>query len=230
MYRTLLGLSLGLLVAAVLAGCGGGGGPAPDTGTTTYWPLALNNVWRYNYTEYTQESAVAAVQQVHGRHHARPRPAGVTLQDTTTQDVWTMTATAQIDGSTWYSLVSQYTGGDPSDPRYLQHGADGLQVRASLLDDPYYLLKLPLEVGTTWVDPLDDQITYKITSINGTTPTPPADTYSNCVVVTDTLTVSGEADDVITDWYAPNVGLVREERWQGATQIWLLVLTSYTLH
>jgi hypothetical protein len=230
MYRTLLGVILGLLAAALLVGCGGGGGPAPDTGTAVYWPLAVGNVWHYDYTEYADSTAVATAALRHGRRLPRLRPAGVSPLQTPVQDTWTVTGTGNYDDSSWYGLQSQYAGGDVSDAIYLQHASGGLRQRDSSGVDEiaYYLLQLPLEVGHTWTDAGFSDIVYTITSIDATT-TVPDGTFNDCIVVEDRVPVSGEPDDVRTRWYAPNVGLVREEDWQGTTQYWELVLTGYTL-
>jgi hypothetical protein len=227
MYRTLLGLSLVLLVAGLIAGCGGGG--SEKQGTEPFWPLAVDNQWHYNYTEFTGGTALAAVARPHrGSHRALPRPAGIGPQDTTAEDVWTVTATAQIGGSTWYGMIAQYVGGDPSEIHYLQHGSEGLRARASLLLDPYFLIQLPLEEGNTWQDPLDPDITLTITSMTATTVVP-AGTFNNCLVVEDRLVEAGQPDDVITSWYARDVGLVREENRVGAELVSELVLLSHNL-
>jgi hypothetical protein len=112
--------------------------------------------------------------------------------------------------------------------RYLRHLAQGLLIKVTPADAGHYALRTPLEVGTSWQDPLDDRVTLTITSVNATT-TVPAGTFSNCIVVEDVLREVGHPDDIITSWYAPGVGLVRERQHIGTTLVAELVLLSYTL-
>jgi len=218
-------LSLGLLVAVVVTGCGSGSDTNPDT--ELFWPLAVGNVWHYNFTEFTGGAAVSATARPTRLRPPPARPMGVSLQDVTAEDVWTVTGTEQIGGSTWYALVAQYVGGLPSKPRYLRHASQGLLIKTSLNDDGYYALRTPLEVGNSWQDPFDARVTLTIVSVTDTT-TVPAGTFTNCIVVEDVLSLPGD-DDVIVSWYAAGVGLVREEHWLGSTLLSELVLLSATL-
>jgi len=51
----------------------------------------------------------------------------------------------------------------------------------------------------------------------------------DCVVVADVFTQTGEEDDTITSWYAPNVGMVRQEHHVGDALADKLELLSHTL-
>jgi hypothetical protein len=150
----------------------------------------------------------------------------------TSTDTVTVTGTSVIGGQEWYSVVYQYTG-EPAFPAiYMRHNAAGLLRRSSATSQPFFVMKNPVEVGTTWtVSWVTEGISYTsrltVRSVDDTVATP-AGTYTNCMKIEDVLALSGQEDDVVTYWYAPDVGEVREEHHVGTFLADQLELTSFT--
>ncbi len=214
------------LAGMILSGGCGGGSFEGESGTEAYLPLAVGNVWRYRYTDYTQEAGQRLQNLLRRSLWSRPRglqPAAISAEDTVR-----ITRTVSIGGSQWFEVISQYEGGEPSPPIYVRHNAQGLLRRDSLTDPGYYILKNPVAVGTMWTDPFDPQHSFRIVA-TGQTISVPAGVFTNCAVVEDIIVRSGAPNDVVTSWYARGAGLVKEERHIGETLVDELVLLQYEL-
>lgn len=221
-----LALGVSVLTVWLLAGCGGSGDSGEDVPgeTAQYLPLAVGNVWEYNYTVYTSPTGIKSVRP--SRHPSRPYVGAKQVSST---DTVTVTGISVIGGKEWYSVVYQYPNGAPQ-ITYARHTAAGL---LSLYDNsqPFFVLKNPVAVGTnwtvSWIDENDNPQTSRLTvrSLDETIATP-AGTYTSCVQVEDV--VLGDESDVLTSWYAPNVGEVREEHHEGTALRSQLELTSFT--
>ena len=227
MQRTIAALFIALILVLLVAGCGGGGSTSTPE-TAAYLPLAIGNEWHYQYNEYTQPASVRA-RGAMLRHHSGLAPASkVQSKDLEAEDVVQITGIQQIGGAQWYSAVAQYVGGEPADPIYLRHIAQGLQRKDALSDPAFYMIRTPIEVGTTWTVFFGSgSATYHedfiITSV-GQTVSVPAGTYDNCIVIENIFQQAGQPDDVITYWYSPGVGQVREERHLGNNLVYQLQL------
>lgn len=224
-----IGLLIGgaVLGALILAGCGGGDGTGSGADTEAYLPLAVNNFWQYDYTEYAAPGA-AQTQSLRHRRARLFRPAGIGTAETPITDTVRVTGTEQIGGATWFTVVSQYTGDSPTPPIFVRHNSQGLIVRRSETDPGYYLLRNPVREGNTWVDQFDARYAYTITG-TGQTASVPADIFNDCAIVEEVFSESGQPDEIITSWYARNVGLVREEYHVGTTLVDKLELTAYSV-
>ncbi|MHB8997288.1 MAG: hypothetical protein ACYC63_18740 [Armatimonadota bacterium] len=224
-----LTVAVGMLAVWMLAGCGGSGDNEPDVPgeTEQYLPLTVGNVWEYNYTEY--DVAAAAKSARPARHSSRPYTGTKQLTST---DTVTVTGLSVIDDQEWYSVVYQYIG-EPAFPAiYMRHNAAGLLRRSSATSQPFFVMKNPCEVGTTWtVSWLNGGVSFTsrltVRSVDDTIATP-AGTFTNCMQIEDVLALSGQENDVVTYWYAPNVGQVREEHHVGTTLVDQLELTAFT--
>lgn len=223
-----LTVGVALLAVWLLAGCGG----SSDSGenvpgeTEQFLPLAVGNVWEYNYTEYAAPTGIKSV-----RPSLRPSRRQVGTKQISGTDTVTVTGTTDLGGVQWASVVYQYTGEAPLDPIYMRHNAAGLLKRDGVDSQPFFVLKNPVAVGTnwtvSWIDKYGDPQTSRLTvrSLEETIATP-AGTYTNCLQVEDVLL--GDETDVVTYWYAPNVGEVREEHHVGTLLSDLLELTAFT--
>lgn len=219
---------LALAVSLILSGCGGGGTVDDQPGDTArYVPLAVGNSWQYNYTDYAAKAAVR-------RPQARPQHPQRGAKATTAVDNVSLTETVSLDGALWYGLVYHYVGEDPLPTVYVRHSAVGFMQRNGQTATPFCQIKLPLEVGTAWTTSWVKQgIVYtshlKIASVTAEIATP-AGTFRNCIQVEDVLQTS-TGPDVVTYWYAPDVGEVREEQHVGsnATLSYLLELKEYAI-
>jgi len=208
----------------VLGGCGGSS--EGELGTEAYLPLTVGNVWRYRFTDYTQEAARKL--SLLSPRGLWQRPRGLATAAVSAEDTVRVTRIVSIGGSQWFEVISQYEGGEPSPPIYVRHNAQGLLRRDSLTDPGYYILKNPVAVGTMWTDPFDPQHSFRIVA-TGQTISVPAGVFSNCAVVEDIIVRSGAPNDVVTSWYAQGAGLVKEERHMGDTLVDELVLLAYEL-
>jgi hypothetical protein len=229
MYRMMLGFGMVAVVVALLAGCGGGGG-GDSASTKPYFPVKTSYEWTYDGVDYVGGTAIAAAQGVEGRHHRSLHPADAAKAPLDYTQIWSITGTTQISGATWYNLVIQNVGSIANDPLYRRHTSDALQERESTASDevPYDLLQLPLETGNSWGYSPVPGVTLTITDADATV-TVPAGTFQHCVVVRDVQVTAGQPDDIIIDWYAPNVGMVREEYLVGVTTQYTLELHGYSL-
>jgi hypothetical protein len=223
-----LTVGVGMLAAWLLAGCGGSGDSGQDVPgeTAQYLPLAVGNVWEYNYTEYTAPTGIKSV-----RPSIRPHRPYVGTKQLSSTDTVTVTGISVIGGQEWYSVVYQYIG-EPALPAiYMRHNAAGLLKRLSADSQPFFVLKNPVAPGTnwtvSWIDENDNPQTSRLTvrSLDETIATP-AGTYTNCLQIEDVLL--GNESDVLTYWYAPNVGEVREEHHVGNDLKEQLELTAFT--
>lgn len=224
-------LTVMALVVAVsgllLAGCGGGGGSDVAGDSQALLPLAVGSEWHYDYDEYDLSTAAKRAGLTipqRGHRHLGTRALSA-------EDVVTVSGTETIGGREWYSVVSRYVGGATSDPIYLRHGAQGLQRKDTLSDPAYYLIHHPITAGTTWKDTFTSEgvqytETYTIRSTDEAI-TVAAGTYSGCVLIESVVPLDAETDDVISYWYAPDVGEVREERHIGAELYYELALNEY---
>lgn len=226
MLRTSILLTIGALGVLLLGGCGGGGGDT-QSDTAAFLPLAAENTWRYATTDYTQAAARPAglVRRSRG---LLMRPAEVGTRQVEGEQIVRVSGTQEIGGSTWYAVVAQFVGGDITEPIYVRHNAQGLIQKADLVDAGHYLLRVPLEVGNTWVHPFNDQWRWTITGV-GQTVSVAAGVFEDCVIVEDVIRESGQPDDAVTSWYARGVGLVREEHHRGDTLEDQQELIDYTL-
>lgn len=233
MHRFIVPALLALAVSLVVGGCGGGGTADNAPGESLgYVPLAVGTQWRYDFTEYTQPAAVRSAKSL-----LRPRSGllssrGLKGKDISNVDVVDVTGTQLIGGSPWFSVVAHYEGGPNEAPAYVRHNSLGFLRKDSLSDAPFYMIQNPIEVGTTWV------VTYvsggnvfeerfAIVAV-GQTIIVPAGEYANCVQIENVFREAGQPDDVITYWYAPNVGEVKEERHLGANLLYEMQLNAYT--
>lgn len=218
MGRLVLGrLALGSLVLA-LAGCGGGGGggAASTPGSTAegavagadYHPLNLGDRWRY------VDSAQA------------PTWVAVTGSESTPSGP-AMLMHSEIPPARLTQRIVKTASGVVLVP-----GADEDPVLQAL--GPLQLLRLPLVAGDDWVlaeraldgrfdvdlDGIPDAMTVRMqaTVLGFETVATPAGTFSRCAhvrtVLTRTAQLSSTRRSVTTtltsdDWYAPDVGLVR---------------------
>lgn len=231
LQRIFPALFISLLVVLLVAGCGGGSGSGSNTPVTaTLVPLATGNEWHYQYNEYTQPAAVRARGAMIRHHSGLTLASKVQLKDLAAEDVVQITGTQQIGGAPWFSVVAQYVGGDPAAAVYLRHTAQGLQRKDALTDPAFFMIKTPLAVGTTWtVFFVDSGLTYhedfSITASSQSVSVP-AGVYNDCVVIENVFQQAGQPDDVITYWYAPGVGEVREERHLGTFLLYELQLLA----
>jgi hypothetical protein len=231
MHRSIVLLTAGMGMALLVSGCSGGGGGGNEPETTPYLPLAINNVWRYTFTDYSTTTAVgtAQVHALHGRARGLVvRPASVGTRQLTAEDLVWINGIEQIGGVDWFEAVSQYVGEDPQAPIYVRHNAQGLIRRIDATDPGYYLLRPPLAMGNSWTDPFDERVRLTITGINQTASVPEG-VFGDCVIVEDVFTVVGDPVDIITSWYAYGVGMVRQEHHVGATLVDTLELRDHTL-
>lgn len=230
MYKMMTIVALLTAAALVLVGCGGGGGADNTPGASAeYVPLSVGTQWRYDYHEYTNTAGLRSAKSL-----LLPRASlvGVKGKDLTAEDVVDITGTTEIGGSTWYSIVAHYVGGENEEPVYVRHNSQGFLRKDALAEAAYYMIRNPLTVGTTWVvtfvsGGLSYQETFKIVAVDQTIATP-AGEFTGCLQIENVFQQAGEPDDVITYWYAPNVGQVKEERHVGQDLLYELQLTEYT--
>ena len=221
-----------MLAVWLLAGRGGSGDSGEDIPgeTAQYLPLAVGNVWEYTFTEYTPPSGIKSARP----SARRSRPVVGTKQLTGTDTV-TVTGITRIEGQDWHSVVYQYTGGDPEPAIYVRHIKAGLQNLDPALGQPVFDIKLPMQVGTTWTkrwlydaeDEVPQTSQMTITSLTAEVATP-AGVFTNCLQVEDVWLESSKPD-IITRWYAPGVGQVREEHHVDTFLEDQVELTSFTL-
>ena len=198
-------------VAATAGGCGGGpgsrGGTAPEASAATrptlrYFPLAVGNSWTNRVTTYTSVPASLGLPIPASDSGASESPSAISTA------TFTVTGTQTIGSAKWF--VGGYTPPIPSqEPWFGRHNASGLLIKVTSAGTPYYLLKAPLRVGTTWDLPVLNA-RRKITQVNQTT-TVPAGTFHGCLKVKQTYTTPALADLVVTYWFAPGTGVVRTE-------------------
>ena len=219
-----------LLVAlgALIAGCGGGPateGAVSDSSDATrptlrYFPLAVDNSWTTRVNQYAAAPAGLAL-PVPGLEGAASDDPSLALTSS-----FSVTGTQMIGGAKWF--VGGYTPPIPSQEPWLgRHNTSGLLIKVTNSGTPYYLLKAPLMVGTTWdLTPLYAR--RAIMSINAST-TVPAGTFTGCIKVKQTYTTPSMADVVVTYWFAPGVGVARTEIRDGGVLTTRMVLVSYTV-
>ena len=222
-----LTVSLTLLAAGclVMSGCGGGGDTPPTPPTAAlYFPLAVGNQWSYQATDYTVAPATAAAhRRAFNRRTGLMRPAQVAADY-----VVSLVATATIENTTWFAASASFGDGTDSLRRYVRYDGTGILWKPDLDSAAYYRLKNPIVAGTTWDVPNDPARTFRIVAVGETTKVA-VGTFANCLKVDDTITESGQPDDVLTSWFAPGVGLVREEERSGLTLIYSSELKQYHL-
>jgi hypothetical protein len=147
---------------------------------------------------------------------------------TTAENVVSVTGTQDISGATWFVVSFAWVGEPEPWTTYGRHDATGLLWKDGPGEPEYYRLKSPVVAGATWGMPSDPSRTFRITKV-GEGVTVPAGTFSDCVVVEDTVKTSGQPDDVLTSWLAKGVGPVREEEHLGSTLVYLSQLKQYSL-
>ena len=229
MRRILPALLVASLTILLVAGCGGGGSSTPGTPeTASYLPLAVGNEWHYQYNEYTQTGSMAARGALVRHHQGLAPAAAVQPKDLSAEDIVQITGTESINGAEWFSAVAHYVGGELGSPLYMRHTTQGLQRKDSLSDPAFFMIRMPLTVGTTWTVPfVVNGITYheqfSITALGQSVSTP-AGVFNNCLVIENVFQQTGQPDDVITYWYEPGVGEVREEDHLGTTLVYELEL------
>ncbi len=218
-----LGLAA-LAAAAMLAGCGGGDGDLDGGATARYLPLAIGNEWHYDTIELT-----AVAQTASARRTLPPRrPGRVTTAQGQWEEIITITDTVQSAG-TWYVATLEWVGDSSFDEKFLRHDSRGLLWRDDLSDPGYYRLRTPLRVGNYWFDPMDDRRSFEIVSTNDTVSTE-AGLFRRCLVVEDVLDIPNEPLDVITTWFAPDVGLVKETQHIGSNLVFTSELIGYAVN
>lgn len=213
---------LALVAGALLGGCGGSGEQDFEP-TVRYMPLSIGNEWHYDAVELASTSQTASQR----RSLPPRRPGRVTTAQGHWEEVITITRTIQSAG-TWYVATLEWVGDASVEERYLRHDSKGLLWRDSLSSAGYYRLRTPLRVGTTWLDRFDDQRSFEIVSTSASVSTL-AGLFRRCLVVEDILDVPGEPLDVITTWFAEDVGLVKETQHVGANLVYTSELIGYAV-
>ena len=207
------GLGVALAIAlTVLSGC--------RTEDTSHFPLHPGAQWTYAVSETTERGA-------HAEHFLSIRNVGTdTVADT---PLYVRRTSAGTD----YYIGRDETG--------IYRSAKRTIVETAARSDPErrYILKQPLQVGTTWCAPTHPYMVhrihpyrehyhrstelpmhYQIASLNEMV-TVPAGVFRDCIKVTGEATFalyvdpqSGTHEIPITtaEWYAPGIGLVRLER------------------
>ena len=169
----------------------------PSYPTSTYMPLKLGSSWSYHYSDDGTDQIVLDQRGLN------------------------------IQGS-----AGRLAFGDSSYAMAWGHGPDGL-VRTSGDSDwnvSWLYLPAPVAVGTSgpggpwWVN--DIQVEYLTATIKSVTATVQvtAGTYTNCVVVDSTYQDGATTVTAVRSWFAPDVGLVKEE---GVADPYTMELTAY---
>jgi hypothetical protein len=187
-------------------------------------PLAVGNEWHYDVVFPSDTTQTAS-----HRPARRPRIGGrVSTAQTSGEDVVTITNTLISGGSTWYVADRAYVGASGFVTSYLRHDSNGLLVRSGVSDPGYYALRAPLSVGSSWVDQFNPAHTFRIIGVGEQVSTT-AGLFRNCIVVEDTIIALGEPDDVLTTWFAEDVGTVKEINYVGSNLYFTSELISYSL-
>jgi hypothetical protein len=214
---------LALGAGLVLVGCGGSNEPVLGP-TAGYMPAVVGNEWHYDQVSYTAGAQTAGLRRI----LAPRRRGGMTTAQTASEEIISITDTTTIGGSTWHVATLSWVGGTETEEKYLRHDAKGLLWKDVVTDPGYYRLLAPLTTGHAWADMLDPAYTYRITDDAATVGTP-AGTFFGCVVVEQTYKQTGQPDEVSAAWFAPNVGLVKEELHTGTNLDFTSELKSYEL-
>jgi hypothetical protein len=195
-----------------LVGCGGGsgGGLLP---TQEYFPLVQGNQWRYRVVDYTVDSAALSKIGPRPRHLRGGSPAPLssvmTTQDGDVPGISVLTVYLSglkpIAGTNWFEAVTVQAGLD-TEMVYYRHDQNGLLVRASAEDDPYYLIRSPLKVGQSWTVPFAADCRFTIVAFNETVETP-AGSFTDCLQIEETGIWESIPYRTVS-WFAPAVGLV----------------------
>ncbi|MEI6501196.1 MAG: hypothetical protein WCP21_09250 [Armatimonadota bacterium] len=122
-------------------------------------------------------------------------------------------------GATWYEVAWWYDR-DVRETICYRHDTAGLFAWINGQPATGFALKTPLQVNTAWTGA---PWAYKIISTDCMT-TGPMGTLRGCVRVDGT-----NGGITRKTWYAPNVGMYREEIWFGATRFGRTELTSLYL-
>ena len=176
-------------------------GPLPEHPTSTFLPLAIGNQWTYQYSESGGVPPEPAPYTIESR-----RGGLIHSAQANSELVLTITRNEMCWGELWFeAIISQ--DGEGTDQMYFLHNATGLRTEEWLgTYDEYYLIQNPLEVGTNWVSP-GGYATRTIVGVDETV-TVPAGTFTGCLLVEEQ---EEGYDGVGKDWFAPGVGLVKQE-------------------
>jgi len=186
-------------------------GPLPQFPTSTLFPLAIGNEWTYQVTDYINPPAPA---ELESSRRGLPAPA-----QADGQFLLAIVGNGICAGAVWFNAIVLEQG-VITDYMYLLHNPTGFRSEGSPWSfQQNYLLKNPLAVGTEWRYP-DRSATRTIAGVNETVVVP-AGTFRGCLLVEE----QGDAyGSLYRDWFAPGVGLLKEERYYigiltGATEL-----------
>ncbi len=222
--------ALAVCAAAVIAGCGGGGGlPASQR---SYFPLAEGNTWSYDLTVHTEQTtAIKRLARPLGFFRVLPPAAGLKMAAAHAVDlISTVLGSAIVEGRDYWETEARLVSSS-EDPAYVYWRSDDegiyryYQVGEESADVP--VLRLPPTVGDTWTVPGNEDVVFTTEAISERV-TVPRGTFS-CVRVRQ-VDSSADTPYTIVTWFAYGVGLVQDKTFEGDTLTSDTKLVSYELH
>jgi hypothetical protein len=213
---TLIALGIGL--ALVASGCGGGGGggnggPADNS----YLPMQVGNSWDYLMTFAPDIVPVQDQQNQLFDYHETI----IGISNLADNDYF-LFRSVRDETEQYPERVFQQVRRKTEDAIYARVG------------DPAYdlpVLMLPPQEGETWTDPVFPEVAFTTAAVDEQV-TVPAGTF-NCVRVEQTYEIPVEDGDpiqmLIRSWFAPGVGLVKDETREDDVRTTMIELTSYNI-
>lgn len=167
-------------------------------GSSSYFPNTVGYTWVYAVSDGTTGITTAGGNVL--------LPGDITAQE------WVITQISTIDGN---SVLRSYNTLSSSAVINWGTSLEGYEV---VTNEGYTDLEFPLVVGNTWTRYSSGNTTINASVEAKESFTVPLDTYSNCYKITFYTYVNSILSSTAYNWYANNVGLIRQSSTTTATK------------